>query len=215
MLKKAVVLGGGFNPIGLHHEEMAARIWDKVQAPVWLMPCYDHRFSKNSDLIDSSHRWNMVVEAVGAPVTNRRIGLPCEMVACDWEIANKHGGSMFETMDGLTEKFPDIEFSIAIGMDNARVMTLPKEEGGWDRGSQLIERFTFIVFKRAAPGQFDIPEWVKPPHTLIDFDNPMSSSGIREMIRNGWSSTAAHYLNPRVWDYIQMGRLYGHKSDTA
>ena len=212
---KAVILGGGFNPIGLHHEEMAARIWDKVHAPVWLMPCYDHKFSKRSKLIPHAHRWNMVVEAISAPVFR------AELVACDWEIANEHNGSMFEAMDGLTEKYPDTTFSIAIGMDNARVINLPREQGGWDRGELLIERFQFIVLKRTqlsftpTSHHDDVPEWCqKPQHTVIEFDNPMSSSIIRSRIVDGASdgeyTEAIKTLNPRVWDYIQAGELYGY-----
>ena len=186
------IMGGSFNPIGLHHERMARLIKWHLHMPVWLMPCYDHQFEKDSELIDHVHRWNMVTEAVS--------GAGDWLVPCDWEIAHRHNGSMYDTMEQLVAAHPNIYFHIVIGMDNAAVISQ------WDRGLQLIKMFPFVVFWRPP---ISAPLWCyRSPHKVLSFDRPISSTKIRQAIREGDYDFAKRHLNPRVWDYIRTGKLY-------
>lgn len=196
MATKVAIFGGGFNPIGLHHEEMGNLIKWRMDMQTWFMPCYTHRFEKNDELIEAAHRWNMVTEVVAQS--------PGWLAACDWEIAHQHNGSMYETMQALTALHPDKEFHIVVGMDNANVV-----ETEWDRGSLLIQRFPFIVFLRR--GLKPKVDWFKQePHTIIPFSDPSNSTAIRKAIREGKHRYARRHLNPRVWDYIQTGKFYGY-----
>jgi nicotinic acid mononucleotide adenylyltransferase len=163
------------------------------------MPCYGHRFAKNSKLIEHWHRWNMV-QMVAEQYDY--------ITACDWEIAHEHDGSMFETMEQLVKAHPDIDFHIAIGMDNANCMTLPREQGGWDRGALLVERFPFIVFTRQGV-EIKSSWWTRRPHAQIEYSNLLSSSELRECIGEGKHNFAERHTNPKVWDYIVSGNLFG------
>jgi nicotinic acid mononucleotide adenylyltransferase len=163
------------------------------------MPCYGHRFAKNSKLIEHWHRWNMV-QMVAEQYDY--------ITACDWEIAHEHDGSMFETMEQLVKTHPDIDFHIAIGMDNANCMTLPREQGGWDRGALLVEQFPFIVFTRQGV-EIKSSWWTRRPHVQIEYSNLLSSSELRECISEGKHDFAERHTNPKVWDYIVSGNLFG------
>lgn len=195
-MAEVVILGGGCNPVGSHHAMMVIHLWHRLQIPTWLMPCYGHQFAKDSELIEASHRWNMVTEVVSE-------WSPDHLVACDWEIAHQHNGSMFEAMRGLTRDYPEVQFRIAIGMDNANKID------DWDRGRFLIELFPFVIFER--PGEKTAPWCEKRPHEIISFDNPMSSSKIRSAIADGQYEFAERHLSRKVWDYIKAGKLYGYK----
>lgn len=192
---KIALFGGGFNPIALHHEQIAQLIWDKTGLRTWFMPCHQHQFNKDSELIDSGHRWNMVQE-----VTNQ---YPDQMLAFDWEIARQFDGSMWTAMDELERINGDkYSFHIVVGMDNANII-----ETEWDQGDFLIQRFPFIVIERA--GVERSVNWMDDKqHTVIPFNGRISSSEIRECIADGKHDFAKRHLNSRVWDYIVAGNLY-------
>lgn len=195
---KIALFGGGFNPIALHHEQIAQLIWNRTGMRTWFMPCYQHKFGKDSELIGSGHRWNMVQE-----VTNQYSD---QMLAFDWEIARHFDGSMWMAMDELERVNGDkYDFHIVIGMDNANII---KTE--WQQGDFLIERFPFIVIERA--GVERTANWFdEKHHTIIPFSERISSSEIRECVAAGKHNFAKRYLNPRVWDYIVAGQLYGYQ----
>lgn len=197
MVKNEVaLLGGGFNPIGIHHQKIAQTVWREMQIPTWFMPCYGHRFAKNDDLVLPRHRWNMVTEVT----ENFHY-----MKSCDWEMAHEHNGSMFETIQGLTKLYLNTRFHIVIGMDNANVIT------NWDKGANLIKDYPFIVLQRA--GEDTHVDWFQQePHHLLPFNCPASSSAIRKAILEGDYAFAQEHLHKRVWEYIVTGRMYGYKT---
>ena len=189
------LLGGGFNPIATQHQLMGELIWEELQMPTWMMPCYRHRFAKDSQLAESSHRWNMTSE-----VTMQFSFL----TACDTEIFRQHNGAMTDTLQELSYIHPDIQFHIVIGMDNANVI---KEK--WFRGKYLIQEHPFIVFQRT--GEEPKDNWfLEEPHRLLTFDHKISSTDIRNAIHDGNYDFAQKHLNPMVWDYIVAGHLYGY-----
>jgi len=198
---EAAIFGSGCNPTGLHHELMARLVFQKTGLPTWIMPCYRHLFSKDSELIESSHRWNMLT-------------LACEdweiMRAFDWEIAHRHDGSMYSTMQQLVQEYPDVKFHIVIGMDNANII-----ETKWIHGNLLIQEFPFIVLRR--DGCPETADWFNhEPHQVFDFENDASSTDIRTAIREGRNDFAAAHLDSKVWDYIKNGGLYGyHETETG
>lgn len=196
MANKIALFGGGFNPIGLHHEQIAMLIYEKTGMKTWFMPCFDHQFDKDSELIDIKHRWNMVMG-----VANQ---FPDQMVAFDFEMRQKHTGSMFKTMEMLKPGNPDTDFHIVIGMDNANCI-----ETDWDRGNLLIQQNPFIVLHRA--GQSPTTDWFKkPPHMELNFSSWVSSSDIRNAVAEGNTSFARENLNYATWDYIKSENLFGN-----
>lgn len=196
MAKTEIALyGGGFNPICIHHERIAMLIHQTTGMRTWIMPCYDHQFAKDSELIEVRHRWNMVMG-----VTNQ---FPDQMLAFDFEMREKHTGSMWEAMKQLATANPDTKFHIVIGMDNANCI-----ESKWDRGEFLIQRYSFIVLHRT--GEEPTTSWFQRKHHMeLEFDCPISSSDIRTALVEGRVDFARQHLNPMTWDYIESGKLFG------
>jgi len=194
------LFGGGFDPLGINHESIVGTIKEHTGMPTWVMPCYGHLFSKGNQLTSANHRWNMVL----ATVHHRRDDT---FIPCRWEIDNKHSGSMYETISHLKAEYnPEFRFHIVIGMDNANLV-----ENCWDRGNLLIQENPFIVFERE--GIESTARWfLDSPHKVLPLKINLSSTAIREAIRNGNHAFAQQHLNPAVWEYIQTNGLYGYKA---
>jgi nicotinate (nicotinamide) nucleotide adenylyltransferase len=198
-MRNVALLGGGLDPISIHHEVMVDETEANADMPTWVMPCYGHLFAKGSRLTDSNHRWAMVEET--AKQRQDDIFVPFK-----WEIEHRHSGSMYETISHLKQECPDVLFHIVIGMDNANVI-----ETKWDRGNILIQENPFIVFERE--GVYKTADWfLQSPHKVIPLRYDVSSTVIREAIQKGEYSFAERNLNPAVWDYIRTNNLYGYKA---
>lgn len=198
-MSNVALLGGGLDPISLHHEMIVNEVKSNTNMPTWIMPCYGHLFSKGSRLTTAEHRLNMV----NATAKHRKDDF---FIPFDWEIQHKHAGSMYETIMQLKTKYPNILFHIVIGMDNANVI-----ENKWDRGDLLIRENPFIVFER--DGVKRMTDWfLGPSHQVFPMNYNLSSTAIREAVQNSDYEFAKSHVNPAVWEYIVDNKLYGFKA---
>lgn len=189
-----IIFGGGFDPITTGHLRVAQTVHRETGFPIWAMPCYEHRWGK--EMASPIHRMFMIktVAAQHRPWLSM----------CDFEIKNKHNGSMYKTISMLREEHPNLDFHILIGMDNANKI---KE---WDRGEELADTVPFIVVSR--PTYEQETDWfLLPPHRYIEVDYDISSTSVREAIENGNHDWARANLDQLVWEYIQARKLYGYK----
>lgn len=199
---EVAIMGGGFDPVCLHHERMAADIYSKTGLTVWMMPCYSHKFSKNSRLLSPEHRLKMLELTI---IQRQDFAI----LPFDWEIEKKSDGAMYETVASIKAQpwEPEFKFRIVIGMDNANII-----EEKWDRGKLLISENPFIVMER--PGVTPTAKWfLNPPHLVLPTNDEanLSSTTVRDAIEQGNYEFAEQHLNPAVWDYIKANQLYGYK----
>lgn len=196
------LFGGAFNPIGIHHEKIAQRILDEMEMRTWFMPCHQHRFSKNADLVDEIDR--LAMSNIAANTVSRAESF-------DFEIRHELKGSTFETMLKLEEEAPQIDFYLVVGLDNANIV-----ETLWDRGPELIKKYPFIVASR--PGIEPTATWYyEKPHTFLQMDGhtAASSTDIRTAIKERRYEHAQSLLNPKIWDYIVGRKLFGYEAEHA
>ena len=207
------LFGGAFDPICRHHEFMIESIAVHVGMPTWVMPCFHHRFAKNSRLETPEHRWNMV-EAAAESVNENWLmfeNLPSKvcgreiLIPFRWQIQNQDDGSTFETIQCLRKEYPSINFHIVIGMDNANLI-----ETKWDRGNLLIRENPFIVVKR--DGEEETATWFHDPmHRVLPFEHSGSSTAFRDAIEKKRFFDAKIKVSSKVWDYVKEHKLYGYK----
>ena len=175
------------------HGYIALKI-HKLDMPVWMMPCYAHLFGKQPSA--PKHRWAMVkLMAEQWPF----------IVPCDWEIRHKHNGSMFETLTALRAEYPNKNFHVVMGMDNAN------EIKKWHRHEELIATYPCIVVGR---GGVEMKEdWFKkPPHRFLDeFSLTVCSEEVRIALETGNYTLAKSRLCDTIWQYIVSHHLYGFK----
>jgi nicotinate-nucleotide adenylyltransferase len=184
-VQKVAILGLAGDPPHNGHKavmELASRYVDEV----WLMPCYLHKFK--SPIALPEDRLTM-----------------CKLVGktSDYEISHKSFGYTYDNLVNLKRDFPQCEFSLVIGQDNANLIHT------WNKYELLIKSVRFIVISRGKSGVLN--DWylhndhifVKTSFLMFD-----SSSEIRNWIKNKQYTEAAHYLEPSVLQYIKDKELY-------
>lgn len=189
-----IIFGGGFDPITSGHERVAQTVHRETGFPLWAMPCYEHRWGK--EMASPLHRMFMINIVAGCNRPWLRMS--------DFEIKHKHNGSMYETISMLRKEYPNLDFHVLIGMDNANKIR------EWHRGEELIETVPFIVVSR--PSYEEETDWfLLPPHRYIEADYDISSTSVREAVEGGNYDWTQANLNQFVWEYIKSEKLYGYK----
>ena len=192
---KIAILGGAFNPPHLGHLLVAKQILEFTgQQQVWLMPCWQHSFQKK--LLPVQHRLKMT-----GLLENGNIKYS------DFEVKNKLSGDTFYTLEALTKKIPNHQFSFVIGSDNLADF---KKWGHWEN---LVQKFQILVFPRH-DFDYNLKKYglENPRYKFYLIKHPLlaksdiSSTLIRKRLSAGLS---IDYLLPeKVRDYIKKNKLY-------
>ena len=192
------LLGGAFNPITKGHIELAESVFALGEYnQVWLVPCFSHAFDKK--LVSPYHRLIMASLAT-IQYDNIRI--------CDYEIENSLSGFTYDLINKITEdclsEFESVSW--VVGLDNANNID------SWHQSEYLKENAKFIVVKRQGVDQDPNINWyMEPPHQFIDAGEKIrkiSSTDVREALKNGDQSFAEKHLNLLVLRHIQKYKLY-------
>ncbi len=116
----------------------------------------------------------------------------------DVEFALPRPNYMITTLDVLSERHPDREFVLVIGMDNWDCFHR------WHRSEEILRRYPVIVLPRRVGEESAVQRLVTegdvsfPDMELID----LSSTWIRDQISNN-PSYDGEGLAPRVWERIK------------
>lgn len=196
-MKKIALIGGAFDPIHTGHERMAIHTFTlKMFDQIWIQPCYKSGWGK--DMTDSFHRLNMCAMAV-AKIREKIRSFSVRL--SNYEIKNKITGRTYEILEQMKNDFPDTEFSLVIGQDNAD--NIDK----WERYEEIINMYQFVVMARHNK---EPKEWyLKKPHVYVQHKIPdISSTLIRDNISKHWSMYS-RYLDSDVLIYMNNCNLYG------
>lgn len=181
----AGIFGGSFNPVHKGHTELADALVSRgIVDSVWLTLSPLNPLKANpEELADDADRLNMLRLATK--------GIP-GLEICDIELTMPRPSYTIDTLRALDNIYPSMTFRLIIGSDNMLIFDQ------WKDHDTILRNYKPIVYPR--PGYpcseaiGDLPEF------------PVSSTGIRELIRNG--SNVSHLLSPAVIDYIYEKKLY-------
>lgn len=196
-LKKTItgVYGGSFNPIHLGHTAMAAEIVHRGMVDeMWLVVSPQNPL-KHEGLWDDDFRLSLARKAVegmkGIEVSDVEFSLP-------------RPNYMITTLETLSERYPDREFVLVIGMDNWECFHR------WYRNEDILRHYPIIVLPRrsddknekkclmdASMGNVSFPDL-----KLID----LSSTWIRTQINEN-KAYDGEGMDPRVWDMIKQKKI--------
>lgn len=190
-MKKVVgIFGGSFNPVHRGHIMLAQYLSQHSHLDeVWLTLSPQNPLKQSSELLDDVHRLAMLNEAVK--------GIDGVEV-CDIELSMPRPSYTINTLETLSQKFPQYQFNIVIGGDNWNLFDR------WCDYRRIIDEYGVVVYPRPGyelnPANDKNVEVVSAP--LAD----VSSTEIRQAIAEG--KDVKDLLPQGVWEYIKNNNLY-------
>lgn len=187
-----VLFGGAFDPPHLGHQSIAEELLrQNIADEVWFVPVGVHDFDKN--MSSSLHRTAML-----------------EMILTDSRMKiEKHElevggvGYTHETLDALSQKYPEHTFSWIIGSDNLKEFHTWKDSRG-NTYEDMLRDYRFYVYPRAG---FPLEPLYPNMVSLQEVEEwQFSSTEVRQRAKDGRSLSG--WVNDGVAQYIAKYALY-------
>ena len=185
-MKRTGIFGGSYNPIHIGHLALANYLCEYGDLDeIWFMVSPQNPFKAfSSDLWDDNLRLELVKLAIE--------DYP-KFYASDFEFHLPRPSYMVNTLQKLSETYPDREFTLIIGADNW--ISFPR----WKDAETILNNHRLIVYPR--PG-YDIDKSSLPTNVRT-VETPLlevSSTFIRNSIKQG--KDIRNFLHPKVWEKI-------------
>ena len=189
---KIGIFGGSFNPIHTGHAILTNYLANNTDLDtVWLMVSPQNPVKTGYDHSYDMHRLRMT------DMVARRFG---NVITSGFEFSLPYPSYTINTLNALSEKFPDDEFILVIGADNWSIF------GRWKNSDEIIARYKIYVYPRRG---YDISIPDKYRDRVKALDSPIieiSSTMIREKLSHGDDIT--YYLPDDVYQYSLKHNLY-------
>ncbi|MCW3119913.1 MAG: nicotinate-nucleotide adenylyltransferase [Chitinophagaceae bacterium] len=181
---------GSFNPIHTGHLIIANHVLNETGLDkIWLVVSPQNPFKVSASLLNEYNRLHL---ARLATEDDNRIK------ASEIEFKLPRPSYTADTLAYLTEKYPRHEFAIIMGSDSYQ--NLHK----WKNYEVIIKNFPLYIYKREG---FEIKPLLKTHPVILNAPLlQISSTGIRELIKNGKS--VRYMLPEKVRDEIEQNRYY-------
>jgi nicotinate-nucleotide adenylyltransferase len=161
-MKKIAIFGGSFNPIHCGHVALAQAVLKQCGLDeVWLMVSPQNPLKQDTDLLEDTLRFQLAQKALEGVEGVK---------ACDYEFRLPKPSYTWNTLQHLTEDYPDYTFILLIGGDNWAHFQ------HWRHWKDILWHHNIIVYPRDEyTGTIDVP--------LLD----VSSTEIRRKVQAGES----------------------------
>ncbi len=163
------LFGGSFNPIHCGHISIARNILNKVKLDqIWFVVSPHNPLKSDSTLLPDHLRIELVRTALQSEAN---------MIACDYEFALPKPSYTWNTLQQLSQDYPDNIFTLLIGEDNWTCF--PQ----WYCYEQILNNYDIIIYPRnnSLTISEKLPENVRLINTdLLD----ISSTKIRNCVKN-------------------------------
>ncbi len=183
---------GSFNPVHTGHIRLAEHLIEiNPVDEVWFVVSPCNPLKNQIDLIDEYLRLDMLMLAIkGQP----------KFKASDIEFTMPVPSYTIDTLNELKKDFPQHNFSLLIGSDNALVFDK------WKNYKEILEKFEVFVYPRKGYDFSEVAD-IYPEMKLINtpYYN-ISSTEIRAAIAQKKDIT--QWLLPKVFEYIVENNLY-------
>ena len=188
---KTGIFGGSFNPIHNGHLTLASSLLKKAGLDeVWLMVTPQNPWKSQTDLLDDDTRLRLARAALE--------GIP-GLVASDFEFQLPKPSYTWDTLQALSQEYPDRKFTLLLGGDNW------EKFGQWYEHDKILAHHDIVVYPRKG---FHIDRKTLPPHVKVVRMRLVNISGteIRERIRQ--SLPFEDLVPPPVAQIIKEEGLY-------
>ena len=190
--KKIGLFFGTFDPIHNGHIEVAKYIVDNCFSDeVWLIITPQNPEKKFIKISNFDQRFKMAQIA-----TNKINKVKPSKAEQDLPIPNY----TIDTLEYISEKFKNYEFSLVIGQDNFEKFT------NWKSHEKIIENYKILIYPRLGSDKKAEIGKLKNIIYLKGATVDISSSEVREKIKN--RNLEMDYLNKDVLNFIIENNLY-------
>lgn len=192
-MKKVGLFFGSFNPIHVGHLVIAEYMAEFTQLEqIWFVVSPRNPLKKKETLLNENQRIRMVRLAIEYDARFKASSIEFDLPKPSYTI---------NTLSYLNEKYPKIEFSLILGLDN--LATLHK----WKNYEVLLKNYRIYVYPRIYSNAEPASLLSHPSVTLTEAPIvELSSSFIRDAISRG--KTIKHMVPPEVGEYISEMHFY-------
>lgn len=190
---KVGIYGGSFNPIHNGHIALAEAFLRQAKLDeVWFMVSPQNPLKANTSLLDDKIRFKMVQKVL----KHKR-----NLIACDYEFHLPKPSYTWDTLQRLSNDFPQHQFTLLIGSDNWTAFDR------WYHHEDILQNYKIVIYPRLGDeiGKNELPDSVSLLNA--EFIN-ISSTEIRERIANGKSID--HLVPAEI--AVEVTNAYSHQS---
>lgn len=190
---KVGIYGGSFNPIHNGHIALAEAFLRQAKLDeVWFMVSPQNPLKANTSLLDDKIRFKMVQKVL----RHKR-----NLIACDYEFHLPKPSYTWDTLQRLSNDFPQHQFTLLIGSDNWTAFDR------WYHHEDILQNYKIVIYPRLGD-EIDKNELPNSVSLLnAEFIN-ISSTEIRERIVNGKSID--HLVPAEI--AVEVTNAYSHQS---
>ena len=183
---------GTFDPIHNGHLKIAKYITEeKLADKVWLVVTPENPIKVGSKISSFNHRFNM------AKIATEKYD---NIIPSDLEVNLKKPNYTIDTLEYISNKLKDIEFSLIIGEDNYKIFDT------WKDYKKIINKYKIFIYPRK--GTLNENLHIINENTMY-IGGPridLSSTNIRKIVSN--NSDPKDLISSKVMEYINSNKLY-------
>jgi len=183
---------GTFDPIHNGHLRIAKYITEeKLADKVWLVVTPENPIKIGSKISSFNHRFNM------AKIATENYD---NIIPSDLEVNLKKPNYTIDTLEYISNKLKDIEFSLIIGEDNYKIFDT------WKDYKKIINKYKIFIYPRK--GTLNENLHIINENTMY-IGGPridLSSTNIRKIVSN--NSDPKDLISNKVMEYINSNKLY-------
>lgn len=183
---------GTFDPIHNGHLRIAKYITEeKLADKVWLVVTPENPIKVGSKISSFNHRFNM------AKIATENYD---NIIPSDLEVNLKKPNYTIDTLEYISNKLKDIEFSLIIGEDNYKIFDT------WKDYKKIINKYKIFIYPRK--GTLNENLHIINENTMY-IGGPridLSSTNIRKIVSK--KSDPKDLISSKVMEYINSNKLY-------
>ncbi|MEC9065271.1 MAG: nicotinate (nicotinamide) nucleotide adenylyltransferase [Bacteroidota bacterium] len=192
-MKKIGLYPGTFNPIHNGHITLANYFINNTELDeVWVVITPQNPFKKNNDLIEDDYRLEMA---------NKTFNHLKNIKVSDIEFQLEKPNYTIDTINKLSEEFPDNQFTLIIGEDNLTNFHQ------WKDYTKILDLVNVFVYPRIKKHDVDLEIANDVRIQILNAPKiQISSEKIRKEMKEG--DDVKSYLPKDVYQYIIEKKLY-------
>ena len=189
------IFGGSFNPIHKGHVALARQLLRRAQLDeVWFLVSPQNPLKPQSSLLDDNMRLEMALLALKDEP---------RLVASDYEFHLPRPSYTWNTLQHLSQDYPQHRFTLLIGADNWQLFSR------WRNSRDILANYSVVIYPRDG---YPVDETTLPPNVRLVKTRlyNMSSTLVRQLLAE--RKSVRRYLHPKVIDFIkenqESNRMY-------